>query len=287
MASAPVEELLGHVMTESGYREMLESSTDEEDQDRLANIEELLTAARQYDEHQSGGQLEGFLEQASLVNETDAWQVSDDRATLMMLHASKGLEFPVVFIIALEEGIVPHERSRENLDLVEEERRLLFVGITRAQEELELSMASYREFRGQWRMTIPSQFLMELPREEMQVVEPPRAEPAWLTAALDEPRKPSDDIGRSVGSGVGTGGAGSATLTTAAAMTASPAVELPQVDPDSFHQGMIVKHPQYGLGKVIALSGSGMRRSATVAFAAGAGQKKFMLQQSQLRPAVG
>src|SRR5207245_4840351 len=84
-------------------------------------------------------------------------------STLMTLHASKGLEFPVVFIIAVEEGLLPHERSRENAEMVEEERRLAFVGMTRAKEELELSMATYREFRGQRRMSVPSKFLMELP----------------------------------------------------------------------------------------------------------------------------
>jgi DNA helicase-2/ATP-dependent DNA helicase PcrA len=86
----------------------------------------------------------------------------------MTLHASKGLEFPVVFIAAIEEGLLPHERSRDHPDELEEERRLLFVGITRAQEELHLSMARYREFRGQRRLTVPSQFLMELPVTEFQ-----------------------------------------------------------------------------------------------------------------------
>src|SRR5262249_34500733 len=112
-----------------------------------------------------------FLEESCLVNDTDAWEADDDRVTLMTLHASKGLEFPVVFIVALEEGLMPHERARQNDDL-EEERRLLFVGITRAREQLHLSRAIKREFRGQRRRTVPSQFLMELPRAEMQVVEP-------------------------------------------------------------------------------------------------------------------
>ena len=88
----------------------------------------------------------------------------------MTLHASKGLEFPVVFIIALEEGLMPHERSRADDDAMEEERRLLFVGMTRAEEELQLSMGQYREFRGQRRMTIPSPFLLELPRHELRMV---------------------------------------------------------------------------------------------------------------------
>ena len=171
VAAAPVEEILGHVLTESGYRALLEKSEDEDDQERLANLEELLTAARQFDE-QHGGQnsLEGFLEEASLVADVDAWDADTDRVTLMTLHASKGLEFPVVFIIALEEGLIPHERSRADDDAVEEERRLLFVGMTRAKEELQLSLGQYREFRGQRRMTIPSPFLLELPRDELRMI---------------------------------------------------------------------------------------------------------------------
>ena len=78
----------------------------------------------------------------------------------------------MVFIVALEEGLLPHERSRTSIELLEEERRLLFVGITRAREELHLSLATYREFRGQRRLTVPSQFLMELPRDEMEIVAP-------------------------------------------------------------------------------------------------------------------
>ena len=88
----------------------------------------------------------------------------------MTLHSSKGLEFPVVFLVAAEEGLLPHERSRDMPDQLEEERRLMFVGITRAQQELQISLARYRDFRGRRMMTIPSCFLMELPREEMELV---------------------------------------------------------------------------------------------------------------------
>lgn len=279
LLNSPVEEILGHVLTESGYQQFLKDSEDEEDEERLANIEELLTAARQFDEHNpGGGHLEGFLEDASLVNETDAWSVDDDRVTLMTLHAAKGLEFPVVFIVAVEEGILPHERCREHEELLEEERRLLFVGITRAKEELDLSLASYREFRGQRRMTIPSQFLMELPRGEMNVVEPAWSRGSWTPDEYAAHREVELIAAR-------TRAASPVPLTTAAEMHSTATVERPLVDPDAFHQGMVVRHPDYGLGKVVALSGSGAKRSATVAFASAAGQKKFMLLQSQLQPA--
>jgi len=171
--AAALEELVGLVLTETGYRQMYADSETEEDQERLANIEELLTVARQFDErHPDDGGLERFLEENALVNDTDNWETETDKVTLMTLHSAKGLEFPVVMIVAVEDGLLPHERSRHDPQQLEEERRLLFVGITRACEELELSYARTREFRGLRRSTVPSLFLMELPREQMELVEP-------------------------------------------------------------------------------------------------------------------
>ena len=185
LATGPVEEILGHVLAETGYREQLQNSENEEDQERVANIDELLTAARQFDERHAGdAHLSEFLEEASLVSDTDAWDAETDRVTLMTLHASKGLEFPVVHIVALEDGLIPHERSRDQPDDLEEERRLLFVGMTRAREELHLSMAIHRDFRGQRRMTVPSSFLYELPLAEIE-----SSEEAWLDPLADAAAK--------------------------------------------------------------------------------------------------
>ena len=293
-AMRPVEEILGLVLSEAGYSEHLQDSGLEEDQDRLANIQELLTAAREFDELSPGeGHLEEFLEQVCLVNDTDAWEDSDDRVTLMTLHASKGLEFPVVFLIAVEEGLLPHERSKEKPDQLEEERRLLFVGITRAMEELQLSLARYRDFRGQRKMTVPSTFLLELPFDELEASEASLAEsataepshgddfephveheePVWSHPAEEFSFEPARPPQRQIG----------AALKTAAELAAGTAAS-PGAAPDSFAQGMLVRHPEYGLGKIVALSGSGARRTATVAFASSAGEKKFVLQQSPLRP---
>ena len=175
-AHGPIEELLGLVMTETGYEAMLKASGDEEDEERLANIQELLTVAREFDERHpetmtpgNGGNLEAFLEETALVNDTDEWETQLDRVTLMTLHASKGLEFPCVYLVAVEEGLLPHERSRAQAEQLEEERRLMFVGITRARQRLQISLAQYRDFRGERKPVIPSSFLMELPRGEMAV----------------------------------------------------------------------------------------------------------------------
>jgi len=293
VAASPVEEILGHVLSETDYRKQFETSEREEDQERLANIEELLTVAREFDERgPTDRALEQFLEETCLTNDVDAWEESNDRVTLMTLHASKGLEFPVVYFVAVEEGLLPHERSRERPDQLEEERRLIFVGITRAQEELHLSMARYRDFRGQRKMTIPSQFLMELPRDEMEVHTPtsthtscvwgePFSEESLHMAAdsqfsdeWETPPAPADPVPPAA-SPVCT-----PQLTTAAEMAHGG--PLPAISPDEFHQDMLVRHPAHGLGRIVALSGSGASRKATVAFPSG--QKKFLLTQSPLRP---
>src|SRR5262249_15123338 len=146
-----------------GYRSMLADSTDPEDQDRLANIEELITAARQYALEDSSRTLADFLENITLASDVDSWDDQQDRVSIMTLHAAKGLEFPIVFMPAMEQGLLPHERSLEHEDELEEERRLAFVGMTRAKEELALSHARRREFRGRSFYAIESMFLNELP----------------------------------------------------------------------------------------------------------------------------
>jgi len=302
VAHAAIEEILGHVLDVSGYQEHLRHSQSEEDQDRLANIQELLTVAREFDlQHPADNRLEAFLEQTALVNDTDAWEEEDDRVTLMTLHAAKGLEFPVVFIIATEEGILPHERSREDDVQLEEERRLLFVGITRAEAELHLSMALNRDFHGARRRTIPSSFLMELPRETMELIEsgmpatdapsddpgdvqesPESYEPAWVDEQFipEHPAPPARPASPDPP-------APPARLITAADMLANsqPTASSHTVSPDVFHQGMAVTHPEHGLGKIVALSGDGAQRRATVNFAL-AGQVKLVLANSVLRPAI-
>jgi len=174
-----IESLVAELLNETKYDEQY-ATENEEDQQRLANIEEFLTEAREFDkrslEEGTGEQqnaLEKFLEQTALVSDVDSWETESDRVSLMTLHAAKGLEFPVVYLIALEQNILPHERSLREQTQLEEERRLLFVGITRAKEELRLSRTRQRTFRGRTETTIYSPFLFELPREEMILCDSP------------------------------------------------------------------------------------------------------------------
>jgi DNA helicase-2/ATP-dependent DNA helicase PcrA len=297
-----VEEILGTVLDESGYRESLAGSNDEEDLNRLANIEELLTDARQFDERNpGGGQLEVYLENAWLVNETDDWETDNDKVTMMTLHAAKGLEFPVVFLVAVEHGLLPHERSTNDEAQMEEERRLTFVGITRAKEELQLSYAVERDFRGQRRYTVPSSFLMEMPREDMELVHSTAEvhhwedEESWLaeeTDAADE--NFSGDLGdtsfdfgalaKPEAKQKPSWKVVAAQVTTAAALAGVTESVETRVPPDVFTQGMTVVHPEHGVGKIVALSGSGKNRRATVRFVT-AGEKRYILAHSPLRPA--
>jgi DNA helicase-2/ATP-dependent DNA helicase PcrA len=290
-AGGPIEELLGLVLAETGFEDLLQASDDEEDEQRLANVQELLTVAREFDERQPGsGLLEAFLEETALVNDTDDWEDQRDRVTLMTLHASKGLEFPAVYLVAVEEGLLPHERSRDNAEQMEEERRLMFVGITRAQQRLQISRAQYRDFRGLRKLTVPSSFLMELPRSEMEVIDvpaarpegeqwdetaPPDAEPEQFARAADEPAiRPR----RAAAGGHG--------LRTAAEL-ANGGTPSPPPAPDAFQHGMLVRHPQHGLGRIVALSGSGPQRRATVDFASPPIRERFLLAGSPLRPVRG
>jgi DNA helicase II / ATP-dependent DNA helicase PcrA len=305
-----VEEVVGTVLEASGYRASLAESDDEQDQNRLANIEELLTDARQFDEQNpGGGKLEEYLERSWLVNETDNWDTNTEKVTMMTLHAAKGLEFPVVFIVALEDGVLPHERVGQHPDELEEERRLAFVGITRAKEELQLSYAVTRDFRGVRRRTIPSSFLMEMPRQEMEVLASSEVE----EMAFDPWNEPDDDEGddswdfQLEDASIAVEGDANppgprdakppvsivaAAIKTAAMMSreseeggqAAASEELPRVSPDLFRQGMRVAHPEYGPGKIVALSGSGKNRRATIQFAT-VGQKKIILAHSTVRPA--
>lgn len=301
-----VEDVVNRVLELTAYAVPLEKSLEPEDAERVANINELVTAAREFDERFAGDNaLEGFLENTSLVNDVDAFDNDAERVSLMTLHACKGLEFGSVFIVAIENGILPHERSQEDDRQMEEERRLFFVGMTRAKDELMLSNAGRRMVRGIHCPTVPSHFLSELPTDEMDCVFPKDAASSWLRAqatraddydeysqvapesddaymshddydAIDPPApdEPVFDVYESKP-------AAKKKIFTAAEMFGG--LESPRsIAPEIFQQGMEVEHPEYGRGKIASLSGSGMKRTAIVEFADT--ERRFRLSHSPLRP---
>jgi len=156
-----VAPIIERVFAESGLEKALQAAG-ADGENALENVNELISAASLYDQQAEQPSLLDYLQQTALFSDVDAYDTAADRVALMTLHTAKGLEFENVFIIGLEDGLLPHERSTNNDEELEEERRLFFVGITRAKQGLYISYARYRKIRGQTLRTIPSQFLYEL-----------------------------------------------------------------------------------------------------------------------------
>ncbi|MEX2286007.1 MAG: UvrD-helicase domain-containing protein [Planctomycetaceae bacterium] len=254
----------------------------EKDQQRVDNVQELLTAARQYD-REAGHEatLEGYLESTSLVSEVDSLDDASGAVTLMTLHAAKGLEFPVVYLVAVEQNLIPHERSIKSEDPreYEEERRLLFVGITRARERLFLTQTLSRDFRGKPLQTIPSDFLREM-EISFRDVSPD------VFARSREPDSATEEALRAVTAAPGPGTTATrAMLTTAAELlNGTAAADKPVELPLGFAVGMEVRHPQHGLGTVINVGGFSKRRTVTVRFRKSDREQTFIASKCPLQP---
>jgi DNA helicase-2/ATP-dependent DNA helicase PcrA len=164
-----VASLVRRVLDESGYMEVLQGQGTLEAEGRIENLEELVGVAAEYDQRSDDPSLDGFLQEISLYSDIDAMVDTSELITFMTLHNAKGLEFPVVFIAGLEEGVFPHQRSLDEQNL-EEERRLAYVGITRAMDRLYLLHARYRNLWGGSMYGLPSRFLAEIPAELVEVV---------------------------------------------------------------------------------------------------------------------
>jgi DNA helicase-2/ATP-dependent DNA helicase PcrA len=269
----PPHELINEVLDKSGYRKMLRDSDDEDDAERLANIEEMITAAKQFHDEDPARTIPDFLEQITLASDVDGWDEQADHVSVMTLHASKGLEFPVVHILAVEEGLLPHERSLAKDEDVEEERRLCFVGMTRAMKELYLSHARLREFRGNLNYAIPSSFLQELP-EDVEHVDIAMGKNVARTAA-DEWR-----------ARVGTAARDWADTGARPYLPPKKSADLRPTIPDppdtGLAVGVLVQHEEYGLGQVTDVTGFGALRRVKIRFP-GHGEKAFVADKVKLR----
>ncbi len=189
----------------------------------------------------------------------------------MTLHAAKGLEFPVVYMVAVEQGLLPHERSLRENDEVEEERRLAFVGMTRAKEELYLSHVRLREFRGHADYAIPSMFLDELPADEVESID--------LSTSAAGTRRAMDEW-RSGGPAASAGWA-DAGVTTAAELSKARGPGKEVAAGPAYAEGMLVRHDTYGHGRVTEVSGYGVLRKIKVLFS-GAGERTFLADKAKL-----
>lgn len=291
LVCGPVEGLLRYVLQRTGYAEQYTGTPDDEQAvQRLSNVNELISAASLYDQQEAeserGPTLAGFLETASLAQDVDSIDDQTGAVTLMTLHAAKGLEFPVVYIVAVEQNILPHERVLKEYDLkqLEEERRLLFVGITRAEEKLVLTHTVQRELHGRRTSTIPSDFLSELnlsPRDLSGLADsgfvPDAPCPDDVFPADDDHDQRERPAARNreratgplkitTGSSLETGRPGTARIESRLSI------------------GMQVRHPRYGRGIVVDVSGMAKRRTVTVEFELGQRRESFIEDKSPLQP---
>ncbi len=165
-----VQELIEHVIKDTGYGAMLEGEglKDPQAESRKENLGEFLSVAKDFIDTNPQGTLQDFLENIALVSDVDEFESSESRVTLMTLHAAKGLEFPIVFLVGLDEGLFPHSRTLMDEGQIEEERRLCYVGITRAEQQLYVTNASTRTMYGRISAYLPSRFLSEIPEELME-----------------------------------------------------------------------------------------------------------------------
>ena len=160
-----IDDLIEKVLEESGYLRELQEEKKPENESRIENLKEFVGVARDFQKTEDNPNLENFLSTLSLVSDIDNAELEDDRITLMTLHSAKGLEFPTVFMVGMEEGLFPHSRTLMDENEIEEERRTCYVGITRAQRKLYLTCAQQRTIYGKTSMSTPSRFLEEIPEE--------------------------------------------------------------------------------------------------------------------------
>ena len=240
MEDRTVLDILESILDRTGYLAQLEESPDPQDQARAENIGELLSVAKDFQDTNPSGTVEDFLEQVALVNDVDSFEQEESKVTLMTLHAAKGLEFPIVFLGGLEEGLFPHSRTLMNPEEIEEERRLAYVGITRAEKELYISNATTRTVFGRTSSYLPSRFIDEIPEE--------------LVDGLRAKRKVPDDIKRHVPQHM--------------SVTSRP-VTKPIVRNEviaDWKIGDTAIHSKWGNGKVINVAGEGAGMKLTIEF---------------------
>lgn len=259
----PPQQGLSRIVELTDYRKYAEESTSgDPDESTHGVVDELLASAQTFQFDNPEASLLDFVESISLSGATDERDDAQDVVTLMTLHAAKGLEFPVVFLVAFEDKILPHERAVQERG-EEEERRLVFVGITRAREELLISYVRSRQFQGTRRFSSPSPFLLELPndsiaRHDVVAAAGYREPPEYDDYANQESgyEEPSIPVYRS-------------------SRDPSPS--------DRYHKGMWVRHHEYGDGMILQIEGEGSSRKATVHFPT-AGTKRFVLEKASLQP---
>jgi len=257
---SPAAELVRRVLAETGYMKRLKESGTEEDASRVENLEELVNAAAEFDVEYPDGDIAAFLEKVTLVSDSDTMTGEQGKVMLMTLHSAKGLEFPVVFIAGVQEGLLPHANALGSASRVEEERRLCYVGMTRAKQKLCLHWASEHRIYGQMGMAMPSRFILEIPSEAREDV--------FGGAGVVYGDELVEAVPKAEGRDRGV-------------------ERVIEYDADVVTYGGVgvsagdrVRHPMLGTGRVVSVSGTGDRSRVEVDF--GGRRRKLMLKYAKL-----
>jgi len=269
VVSSSCAELTSRIIEETGYGPALREEATEDARDRLQNLEELLRGMQE--QADAGRSLQDYLEQVALTTDLDSYDRDADRVVLMTLHAAKGLEFPIVIMTGMEEGLFPHSRVEE--DDIEEERRLCYVGMTRAMRKLYLTHARRRRSNGGFQPSPPSRFLGEIPAPLIEHVGGTPApaiwnvqkRPGWMEVPEAEWRRGPVHAGK---------------------VSADPdeGVRVVYDGDDGLQIGLRVRHQSFGIGTVQLIEGSGENQKVTVMFRS-VGRKKLLLRAAGLEPA--
>lgn len=266
---APVEDLIDRVLRDTGYLEELENERTPQAQSRIDNLHELISVAQEFAASEEENNLENFLAHVGLVSDIDDTELGEDAITLMTLHSSKGLEFPVVFLVGMEEGLFPHARTLMDETEIEEERRLCYVGITRAKEKLFLSSTKMRTIYGNTVTYPPSRFLQEIPARLVKTIK--RQE---RFSALENFKQVSEKY---------------SARPQKPASTFNPHSFMPQKPAAAaggtgtrFNTGDRVSHSKWGEGMVVSVKDSPDGQEVKVAFA-GAGVRSLLTKYAVLK----
>jgi DNA helicase-2/ATP-dependent DNA helicase PcrA len=264
---------MGKMLDQTGYLKDLRDENSEEANDRIENLMELVSAAREYETREPEASLGGFVDRLSLLSEADEESgTREAKVWMMTMHAAKGLEFPLVIIAGLEEGLFPHSRSSDDEEELEEERRLCYVGMTRAQSQLVLTSAARRRVFGEYQSTEPSRFLDEIPPELIERIAPAYASSYQGSFNHGHYEFRTNPYGRK----------GKAARVKEA--EASYRYEEEDQSPEALRSGMRVRHAQFGVGTIVSVEEHNDDMKVTVRFNL-VGVKKLLAKYARLEPA--
>jgi DNA helicase-2/ATP-dependent DNA helicase PcrA len=270
VAAGSLAELASRIIRETGYAQRLQEERSDEADERLANLQELISALEEFERTSEERSLSAFLEQVALISDLERGEQGQDSITLMTLHSAKGLEYPVVFMIGMEERLFPHVRSLDDPAQMEEERRLCYVGMTRARERLFLSNARRRRIFGQDQHNPPSRFIRDIPREFLDIED--EYQPGFLFGGFRSGGQEPE-----TGMPVPSPHSLAAVFDLQAEAAHDNEVRIVPDESDEVHIGMRVRHGKFGVGTVRKIEGVGNEQKVIVWFNS-IGPKKLLVR---------